>query len=485
MQIGREILYLKLDSIIPNRYQPRINFDEESLKELAISIKNYGIIEPLIVRQLSDKYEIVAGERRYKAAAMAGLTEVPVILVSIDDQISAELALVETLERKDLSPIEEAKGYEKILSMGNLTQEQLANKTGKSKETISNKMKLLTLTKEVQEALMNNEISERHAKSLLNLNDTNKQIEVLNKIISERLNVKKTDEYITSLKESSSVNLNNNTLNNINRQISVSNNQDIVNLNDLNNPNMELPNIITNIKEEKKEEINMNQEQNNTVDFNSNIETTQVNQPAPRFFPSIENETVNMNFEQPMVDNTITNQNQVPIANETIPSFEPVVPTPIPTLEPTQVKPQTSNESISPITQPTPEVISNVVNNNPEVIDIASPSSSVQFANQQIFNEPPMMPNITSVLQPTSPIESQFNNSMPEIKESPIIPNIYPEVVEQNSMPTIGPNPVKNMNMPISTIRGAISTVEANGYVVNVEEMDLEGEYQIVIKIQK
>ena len=182
MKMNKEVVMVRLSDIIPNRFQPRLTFDEEALNELANSIKEHGIIQPLILRDLGSKYEIIAGERRYKAATLAGLTEVPAIVGTMDDQTSAELALIENIQRKDLSAIEEAKSYKKILDMGNFTQEELAKRMGKGQSTIANKMRLLALTNEVQVALMNNLISERHARCLLQIKDEDKQKEVLNKI---------------------------------------------------------------------------------------------------------------------------------------------------------------------------------------------------------------------------------------------------------------------------------------------------------------
>lgn len=199
MKMNKEVVMVKLTDIIPNRFQPRLTFDEEALNELANSIREHGIIQPLILRDLGSKYEIIAGERRYKAATLAGLTEVPAIIGAMDDQTSAELALIENIQRKDLSAIEEAKSYKKILDMGNFTQEELAKRMGKAQSTIANKMRLLSLTNEVQVALMNNLISERHARCLLQIKDEDKQKEVLNKIISERMNVRDTDTYIKNL----------------------------------------------------------------------------------------------------------------------------------------------------------------------------------------------------------------------------------------------------------------------------------------------
>lgn len=199
MKMNKEVVMVRISDIIPNRFQPRLTFDEEALNELANSIKEHGIIQPLILRDLGSKYEIIAGERRYKASQLAGLAKVPAIVGSMDDQTSAELALIENIQRKDLSAIEEAKSYKKILDMGNFTQEQLAKRMGKSQSTVANKMRLLSLTNEVQVALMNNLISERHARCLLQIKDTDKQKEVLNKIISERMNVRDTDDYIKNM----------------------------------------------------------------------------------------------------------------------------------------------------------------------------------------------------------------------------------------------------------------------------------------------
>ena len=199
MKMNKEVVMVRISDIIPNRFQPRLTFDEEALNELANSIKEHGIIQPLILRDLGSKYEIIAGERRYKASQIAGLTEVPAIVGSMDDQTSAELALIENIQRKDLSAIEEAKSYKIILDMGNFTQDQLAKRMGKSQSTVANKMRLLSLTNEVQMALMNNLISERHARCLLQIKDADKQKEVLNKIITERMNVRDTDTYIKNI----------------------------------------------------------------------------------------------------------------------------------------------------------------------------------------------------------------------------------------------------------------------------------------------
>lgn len=198
MNTESQILNVPIEDIIPNRFQPRLNFDEASLKELAASIKQHGIIQPLVLRRLGDKYEIIAGERRYKASKIAGLTSVPAIISMLDDNQSAEIAIVENVQRKDLSAIEEAKSYKALLDKGYLNQEELAKKMGISQSSISNKLRLLSLDDRVQKALMNGEISERHARSLLKIEDKEEQYKWLKIILEERLTVQNLEKRIKS-----------------------------------------------------------------------------------------------------------------------------------------------------------------------------------------------------------------------------------------------------------------------------------------------
>lgn len=193
MNINNQVLQIPLNDIVPNQFQPRMNFDENELQELAQSIKEHGIIQPLVLRKMGQKYEIIAGERRFGAARMIGLTSVPAIISNIDDQASAEVALVENVQRKDLSAIEEARSYKNLLDKGYLTQEQLAKKMGLSQPAIANKLRLLNLDESVQQALLNGQISERHARSLLAVNNKDEQKKWLNRIITERLTVRQLD----------------------------------------------------------------------------------------------------------------------------------------------------------------------------------------------------------------------------------------------------------------------------------------------------
>ena len=193
-----KIYYIPVEDIIPNRFQPRLAFDEKELNELANSIIKYGVIQPIVLRSIGEKYEIIAGERRYKASCIAGLKKIPAIINNTDDNTSAEIALLENLQRKNLSVIEEAQSYKKLMDKG-FTQDDIATKLGISQSAVANKMRLLNLPKEVQDALLYNRISERHARSLLSLNNEDLQKSLLHRITSEKLTVKQTEEAVSEL----------------------------------------------------------------------------------------------------------------------------------------------------------------------------------------------------------------------------------------------------------------------------------------------
>ena len=214
-----KIVYLRLDDILPNRFQPREVCDEEGLEELADSIKEHGVIQPIIVRQVGNKYELIAGERRSKASALAGLTTIPAIIKNMDDKESAKVSLLENLQRKNLSAIEEARTYKRILELDNMTQEDLAKTMGKSQPMVANKLRLLALPEEVQDALIKNQISERHARSLLNIKDKPTQLMLLDRIKKERLTVRELDAEIKKIlnqPDNDSFNSNNNVTDNDN-----------------------------------------------------------------------------------------------------------------------------------------------------------------------------------------------------------------------------------------------------------------------------
>ena len=199
---NKEIVKIDLEKITPNRYQPREIFRDETLLELKDSIISYGIIQPISVRKLDeDNYEIVAGERRFKAAKLAGLREIPSIVVEIEEKDSANIALIENIQREDLNFIEEAKAYAQIMKEFRITQEELSKKIGKNQSTIANKLRILKLPKNIKEKLLTNDLTERHGRALLKIKDVNIQEEIINKVIEKNLNVKDTERLIKSVNE--------------------------------------------------------------------------------------------------------------------------------------------------------------------------------------------------------------------------------------------------------------------------------------------
>ena len=194
--MSKEILKINVNDIIPNTYQPRRFFDEVALIELSQSIKEHGIIQPLTVRKRGDIYELVAGERRLRAAKLASLGEVPCTLVDITDTQSAQIALLENLQREDLNYIEEAEAYYNLMNDHNFTQEEIASKMGKKQSTVANKLRLLKLSPQVRGLCLENSLTERHARALLSVTDEKLQLKIIEKVIKNGLNVKKTEELI-------------------------------------------------------------------------------------------------------------------------------------------------------------------------------------------------------------------------------------------------------------------------------------------------
>lgn len=294
MNLEQNILQIPIEEIIPNRFQPRLTFDERGLEELANSIKEHGIIQPLVLRRVNDKYEIIAGERRYKAATMAGLTTVPAVIANVDDNKSAEVAIVENVQRRDLTPIEEARSYKNLLDKGYLTQAELAKKMGVSQSAIANKLRLLNLDSSVQDALLNNKISERHARSLLVLPNGEMQKEWLDRIINERMTVRELDEALKELN---------------NKKEPVEEEIDIplvkpLDIDAIKKEATELPSLdsdsdiarkLREIEEEKK--------------FNPDVIPADqaTNNSKTNFFNFLESETVNMNTEERVIPSINTN----------------------------------------------------------------------------------------------------------------------------------------------------------------------------------
>ena len=194
---------LKLSEIEPNKEQPRKKFDENSIHELSDSIKQYGVIQPIVVCKKDDYYEIVTGERRWRAAKKAGLKEIPVVVREYTKQEIMAISLIENIQRQDLNPIEEAVAYQKLLDEFQITQEELANRVSKSRATITNTMRLLKLLPKVQQMLIDEEITNGHARALLSLEDSNKQLQVAQSIVSNNLNVRDTEQLVKKINEES------------------------------------------------------------------------------------------------------------------------------------------------------------------------------------------------------------------------------------------------------------------------------------------
>lgn len=193
----KEIIYLDVEKIYPNPYQPRKIFEENSIEELSISIEKYGVLEPILVREVKGSfYELVSGERRLKACKKIGIAKVPAVITNINKKDSACMALIENVQRERLNFIEEAEGFQTLMVDFGYTQEEIAKIIGKKQSTISNKLRLLKLKKDIKSTIIQNKLTERHARALLKLDNENLQREVLEKILKFDLNIQKTEELV-------------------------------------------------------------------------------------------------------------------------------------------------------------------------------------------------------------------------------------------------------------------------------------------------
>ena len=408
MNTEQKVLQVAIEDIIPNRFQPRLAFDEEGLKELSESIKQHGIIQPLVLRRLGNKYEIIAGERRFKAATMAGLRQVPAIISDIDDNKSAEIALVENIQRRNLTPIEEAKSYKNLLDRGYMTQEQLAEKMGVSQSSIANKLRLLNLAPEVQDALLQEKISERHARSLLVL-PKEEQAQWLQKILAKRLTVRQLDLEIKKAKGEVNEDV---PLVNISPDV----NKIISNASDINQ------------KESTKEDKNMEIEQKDNI---SEIKPEEQKSIPNKFFNFLEDEAANMQMiETPS-----------PIQNES-----------------------TSLDEI--------EVLD----------DLGSPAPPPEPATQQ-SQEETIMPFLFSNSQVPE------NNKIEEIKETSTEKIVDP----MDSVIKLDPNYKQmaeeekgiDLKTAINEVRDLIEKMQKQGFQISLDEIDLNGNYQMTITIKE
>lgn len=193
---------LRISSVEPNKNQPRTHFDENAIVTLAESVRQHGVLQPILVRPLPNgSYQIVAGERRWRAARMAGLTEIPAVIKELTDKETAQIALIENLQREDLNPVEEALGYQGLMNNYDMTQAEVANVVGKSRSTVTNSLRLLELGDEVRKLLENGELSTGHCKAILGVTDQKKQLEIAKEVVAKKLSVRQTEQLVLKVKE--------------------------------------------------------------------------------------------------------------------------------------------------------------------------------------------------------------------------------------------------------------------------------------------
>ena len=449
-----QMVLLNIRDILPNRFQPRIHFDNVKLNELAESIRKYGLIQPIVVRQIGNKFEIIAGERRFKASTMANRETVPAIILNISDRESEELALLENIQREDLTPIEEAVSYKRILDAGYITQEELAKKIGKTQATIANKIRLLNLDDQVQDALLHGKISERHARSLLRINNHEQQSQMLKRIIDERLTVKMVDKEINQLLENEEKTVN---LNTIIPTVQINDNgakpvssHKIIRV----NPPIELE---PKIEEKGKEPYNMNNEQQNIM-------------------PGYNPQPINQGVVMPQA-------NPTPVVNDQ----------PIPAQPMNQEMIQTQPAISYPNTQVGPTIIP-----NEPVTSVPAPVNNVEVP---IINEPPMPTidqNQVSTVEPVSIPNPVLAEPAPMSMDSPVTDNIKMDIPDDDiiepdgSVSTVVDSTPAPVNTPpiqftevLNVLRNASSTIEKLGFYVKLDEIDMGNTYQATFIINK
>lgn len=494
MNLESGVLQVHIEDIIPNRFQPRLTFDEQGLKELSDSIREHGIIQPLVLRKLGDKFEIIAGERRYKAAQIAGLTTVPAVIANIDDNKSAEVALVENVQRRDLTAIEEARSYKSLLDKGYLTQEQLAKRMGLSQPSIANKLRLLNLDEEVQQALLEEKISERHARTLLTLQDKAAQKEWLHRIINERLTVRQLDMELKKIKESEDDG------GDVPIVSSIPSIEDIkANAMDIGMAN--------------RLESTQKVEQLETLDTPETLDTLDMNPTNNQGFNNISNPP-----PFPTYNPMNNNQSNSFTTATTIPEFNIATPNSASTFVP--------NENLTPISNdnkffggndflssPQPNNNSMFNQNNGlnattggfEVFD--APTNDNSFITQpQKSLEPsiptPATPMSSMEMNNNTPFSSTFDMSpsnkfftpTPEIPRDITIENNNDTMVDPMSAvdKLMGNNSNSSSNSgkmelkdAIAEIRTAIEGLGDKGFFIDVEEIDFDSNYQITMRIHK
>ena len=536
-----QLTVLNMNDILPNRFQPRIRFDEEKLEELAESIGKYGVIQPIVVRPIGNKFEIIAGERRYKASMLANRSTIPAIVVNLSDKDSEEIALLENVQRQELSPIEEAVSYKRILDMGYITQEGLAKKLGKSQSTIANKIRLLNLDDEVQSYLLNNRISERHARSLLRIPNKDKQVEMLHRIVEERLTVKQTDREIEKLKENMNIenivqkpvdieipkkddsisseieSLFDETDNIVSKENEGGNKMDIDKImreaKDINVPIQEEPKDISSLMEQKNDVQSEPIVREESIKPINNVEDGKfinvVSNPEP-VSSEPQNSTNNgvtfdSMFNQPVSLETSNQASSVSAdvsqantvnniqSNVTSPSTLNEVQPNMNISSQNVVTAPTQNNDSNEVSEDTKKVISNAVavalkkyneskaNKNTKNLGQSEPTRQEQ-PNVGINNE-------SNLVNQNSPISDIPEVSFPNVT----VPNT--DIIDSsNTTETIASNMSQNIKhvtnqasfaQIVKMLRECADKIEQSGYFVNVDELDLGNQYKVTFTIDK
>jgi len=477
MNEERRIENIPIEKIIPNIYQPRINFNENKLNELSKAIKEYGIIQPIILRKVGETYEIIDGERRFRAANKIGIKTVPAIVLDIDEKQAAELLLTENMQKQLLTPIEEANSYQQIMLLNKINIDELSIKLGKDKVYLENKLNLLNLPLEIQEALLNNKISEGHARLLLKIPSKAKKIELYRKIINERLTVKTLEEIINNSTEEK--------------------NQDIVNIEELNKEEF--------LKEQKKnkmEEQSMKKNQMNFNQYNNLIKEQQTkmmesnqmepilgNQQAEKneFFPSLEEQPLNMNIPE-LEKNEVSNPS-FEMPNQFV--QEPQTAAPMPSFDASQAPMMNEPMGMPQFEMPNqfvqePQTAAPMPSfDAPQAPMMNEPMGMPQFEMpNQFMQEPQMAAPMPSFDAPQAPMMNE-PMGMPQFE----IPNQF---VQEPQMAAPMPSfdapqaPMMTDVMPaVNMVRNLIPLLENSGYKIVLEELDNPTEYNVIIKVQK
>ena len=533
-----QLTVLNMNDILPNRFQPRIRFDEEKLEELAESIGKYGVIQPIVVRPIGNKFEIIAGERRYKASMLANRSTIPAIVVNLSDKDSEEIALLENVQRQELSPIEEAVSYKRILDMGYITQEGLAKKLGKSQSTIANKIRLLNLDDEVQSYLLNNRISERHARSLLRIPNKDKQVEMLHRIVEERLTVKQTDREIEKLKENMNIenivqkpvdieipkkedsisseieSLFDETDNIVSKENEGGNKMDIDKImreaKDINVPIQEEPKDISSLMEQKNDVQSEPIVREESIKPINNVEDGKfinvVSNPEP-VSSEPQNSTNNgvtfdSMFNQPV---SLETSNQVSSVSadvshaNTVNNIQSNATSPSPLNE---VQPNMNISSQNVVTAPTQNNDSNEVSEDTKKVISNAVAAALKKYNESKANKNLGQSEPTRQEQPNVGINNESNlvNQNSPISDIPEVsfPNVTvpnTDIIDSsNTTETIASNMSQNIKpvtnqasfaQIVKMLRECADKIEQSGYFVNVDELDLGNQYKVTFTIDK